>query len=52
MHVHAAVTAHKMTARYALDLKPGDIYWCTADPGLGNGHLLWHCRATCRGSNR
>jgi acetyl-CoA synthetase len=37
MHVHAAVTAHKMTARYALDLKPGDIYWCTADPGWVTG---------------
>ena len=37
MHVHAAVTAHKVTARYALDLKPGDIYWCTADPGWVTG---------------
>jgi acetyl-CoA synthetase len=37
MHVHAAVTAHKATARYALDLKPGDIYWCTADPGWVTG---------------
>ncbi len=37
MHVHAAVTAHRMTARYALDLKPGDIYWCTADPGWVTG---------------
>ncbi|MCB1378213.1 MAG: acetate--CoA ligase, partial [Alphaproteobacteria bacterium] len=37
MHVHAAVTAHKATARHALDLKPGDIYWCTADPGWVTG---------------
>ncbi len=37
MHVHAAVTAHKATARYALDLRPGDIYWCTADPGWVTG---------------
>ncbi|MGB9143416.1 MAG: acetate--CoA ligase [Aestuariivirga sp.] len=37
MHVHAAVTAHKMTARYALDLRPGDVYWCTADPGWVTG---------------
>jgi acetyl-CoA synthetase len=37
MHVHAAVTAHKVTASYALDLKPDDIYWCTADPGWVTG---------------
>jgi len=37
MHVHAAVTAHKATARYALDLRPGDVYWCTADPGWVTG---------------
>lgn len=37
MHVHAAVTAHKATARHALDLRPGDIYWCTADPGWVTG---------------
>jgi acetyl-CoA synthetase len=37
MHVHAAVAAHKATARYALDLKPGDMYWCTADPGWVTG---------------
>jgi acetyl-CoA synthetase len=37
MHVHAAVTAHKTTASHALDLKPDDIYWCTADPGWVTG---------------
>jgi len=37
MHVHAAIIAHKATARHALDLKPGDIYWCTADPGWVTG---------------
>jgi acetyl-CoA synthetase len=37
MHVHGAVAAHRMTARYALDLNPGDIYWCTADPGWVTG---------------
>jgi acetyl-CoA synthetase len=26
-----------MTARYALDLRPDDIYWCTADPGWVTG---------------
>jgi len=37
MHVHEAVVAHRATARYALDLKPDDIYWCTADPGWVTG---------------
>lgn len=37
MHVHGAIAAHKATARHALDLKPGDVYWCTADPGWVTG---------------
>jgi len=37
MHVHAAVIAHLMTARFALDLHPDDIFWCTADPGWVTG---------------
>jgi acetyl-CoA synthetase len=37
MHVHAAVTAHYATARFALDLRPDDIFWCTADPGWVTG---------------
>ena len=37
MHVHAAVIAHEVTARFALDLQEGDVYWCTADPGWVTG---------------
>ncbi|MGA9432641.1 MAG: acetate--CoA ligase [Roseobacter sp.] len=37
VHVHDAVVAHHITGRLALDLKPGDIYWCTADPGWVTG---------------
>ncbi|WP_431299253.1 acetate--CoA ligase [Tabrizicola sp. BL-A-41-H6] len=37
VHVHQAVVAHAETGRLALDLKPGDIYWCTADPGWVTG---------------
>jgi len=37
VHVHEAVVAHHMTGRIALDLKPGDSYWCTADPGWVTG---------------
>lgn len=37
MHVHGAVVAHEATARMVLDLHPGDIFWCTADPGWVTG---------------
>ena len=37
VHVHAAVVAHHVTAAWALDLRPGDTYWCTADPGWVTG---------------
>jgi acetyl-CoA synthetase len=37
VHVHAAVVAHHATARRALDLRPGDVFWCTADPGWVTG---------------
>jgi acetyl-CoA synthetase len=37
MHVHAAVLAHLVTGRYALDLHDEDVFWCTADPGWVTG---------------
>jgi acetyl-CoA synthetase len=37
MHVHAAIIAHRATAQLALDLRPEDIFWCTADPGWVTG---------------
>ncbi|MDY6942978.1 MAG: acetate--CoA ligase [Pseudomonadota bacterium] len=37
MHVHGAVVAHQATGRYALDLHPEDVFWCTADPGWVTG---------------
>ena len=37
VHVHEAVVAHHLTGHLALDLKPGDKYWCTADPGWVTG---------------
>jgi acetyl-CoA synthetase len=37
VHVHGAVVAHAVTGRFALDLHPGDRYWCTADPGWVTG---------------
>ena len=37
VHVHAAVLAHAVTGRYALDLHADDVFWCTADPGWVTG---------------
>lgn len=37
VHVHEAVVAHHITGFYALDLRPGDVFWCTADPGWVTG---------------
>jgi acetyl-CoA synthetase len=37
VHVHQAVVAHHVTGQLALDLHPGDVYWCTADPGWVTG---------------
>jgi acetyl-CoA synthetase len=37
VHVHEAVVMHYATGRFALDLHPGDVFWCTADPGWVTG---------------
>jgi acetyl-CoA synthetase len=37
VHVHDAVLTHYMTGKYVLDFHPGDIFWCTADPGWVTG---------------
>ena len=37
VHVHEAVVGHVHSARLALDLRPGDVFWCTADPGWVTG---------------
>jgi len=37
LHVHEAVVAHHATGAYALGLSPGDVFWCTADPGWVTG---------------
>lgn len=36
-HVHYAMVQHYQTAKWVLDLKDNDIYWCTADPGWVTG---------------
>lgn len=34
---HNAMIQHYQTARWVLDLKDDDVYWCTADPGWVTG---------------
>lgn len=36
-HVHGAMVQHGYTGRIVLDLRPDDVYWCTADPGWVTG---------------
>ena len=45
VHVHGAVVTHHLTGRLVLDLHPDDVFWCTADPGLGDRHVLRDHRA-------
>ncbi|EDL65319.1 acetate--CoA ligase [Bacillus sp. SG-1] len=37
LHVHNAMLQHYQTAKWVLDLKEEDVYWCTADPGWVTG---------------
>ncbi|UNL84513.1 acetate--CoA ligase [Priestia koreensis] len=37
LHVHNAMIQHYQTAKWVLDLKDEDIFWCTADPGWVTG---------------
>ena len=37
LHVQNAMIGHLMTGRWVLDLRPDDVYWCTADPGWVTG---------------
>jgi acetyl-CoA synthetase len=37
MHAHRVVLQEYLTAKWVLDLKDEDVYWCTADPGWVTG---------------
>ncbi len=37
LHRQYAMVGHYQTAKWALDLRDDDIYWCTADPGWVTG---------------
>jgi len=36
-HVHQSLLSQYITAKWVIDLRPDDIYWCTADPGWVTG---------------
>lgn len=37
VHSHRVILHEHITARWVLDLKENDVYWCTADPGWVTG---------------
>lgn len=37
VHAHQAIIQEYITARWVLDIRPEDMYWCTADPGWVTG---------------
>jgi acetyl-CoA synthetase len=37
IHAHQAIILEQMTAKWVLDLREEDVYWCTADPGWVTG---------------
>lgn len=37
IHTHLSILQQHLTAKWVLDLKENDIYWCTADPGWVTG---------------
>jgi len=37
VHTHNSIIHEHISAKYALDLKDEDVYWCTADPGWVTG---------------
>lgn len=37
VHAHSAIILEHISAKYVLDLRDDDVYWCTADPGWVTG---------------
>lgn len=49
IHVHQAVVYHKISGETALDLRPKDVFWCTADPGWVTGTSYGIISPLCNG---
>lgn len=50
VHTHRAIIQQHLTAKWVLDIREDDVYWCTADPGWVTGiayEILgtWSCGA-------
>lgn len=50
VHVHQAVVYHKISGQIALDLRPDDVFWCTADPGWVTGTSYGIISPLCNGA--
>lgn len=50
VHVHQAVLYHRTSGQYALDLRPHDVFWCTADPGWVTGTSYGIISPLCNGA--
>jgi len=37
LHVHGSLVSQYITAKWVLDIRDDDVYWCTADPGWVTG---------------
>jgi len=37
LHVHGSIWGQALTTSWVLDVRPDDVYWCTADPGWVTG---------------
>jgi acetyl-CoA synthetase len=37
VHTHYDIVQQHITTKWILDIHPGDVYWCTADPGWVTG---------------
>jgi acetyl-CoA synthetase len=37
LHVHGSLISQYITAKWVLDVREDDVYWCTADPGWVTG---------------
>lgn len=50
IHVHGAVKYHSYSGSFALDIKRGDLFWCTADPGWVTGTSYGIISPLCNGA--
>jgi acetyl-CoA synthetase len=50
VHVHQAVVYHKVSGQFALNLRPNDVFWCTADPGWVTGTSYGIISPLCNGA--